>query len=274
MLILAATTDLLQVVLAATVATSQLQCYASWRDVTTSAYTPGLTASLTNNTSDVSVVPAPGASTQRVVDYLSVYNSDTASATVTLKYDASGTEKILWSGVLLASEKVEYVDGMGWRTFAADGTAKGYGTTGATGAAGTPGGGTILGVGTATLDFGAFPGADEAQLVVTGLPLILAGSTVYCWIKPEATPDHDVDDHILVMFKVFARDVVAATGFTIHAMNTNQLFERARSALSLLERAAANTGGRGVQDKQPQKLYSKRDPMIWGRWSIGYFYTQ
>lgn len=117
MLILTETTDNLQVVLGGNVTTSQLQCISSWRDITTTAYTPGRTLSVTNNTTDVNVVPAPGASTQRVVDYLSVYNGDTADAVVTIKIDANGTEYILWKDTLSPGDVVRFIEGAGFNVF-------------------------------------------------------------------------------------------------------------------------------------------------------------
>lgn len=114
MLILTATTDALQVVLAGAITTNQLQCVSSWRDVTTTTFTPGRTVTNTNSTSDVSVVPAPAASTQRVIDLVNVYNADTVPATVTVKYDANGTEYILWKDVLPVGETLSYQEGRGW----------------------------------------------------------------------------------------------------------------------------------------------------------------
>ncbi len=114
MLILSQTTDNLQVVLAGAVTTNQLNCFASWRDVTTTDYTPGRSVINTNNTTDVDAVAGPAASTQRVVDFVSVYNADTAAAIVTVKFDANGTEYPIVKVTLAAGETLEYVEGSGW----------------------------------------------------------------------------------------------------------------------------------------------------------------
>lgn len=124
MIVLDTTNDKIQVVLGGTVTTNQLDCYAAWRDITTTTYVPGKNAPATNNTTDVDLVAAPAASTQRVVDYLSVYNRDTAAATVTIKHDLSATERILWKGLLLAGEKLEYVEGEGFQVFSDAGIPK------------------------------------------------------------------------------------------------------------------------------------------------------
>jgi hypothetical protein len=116
MLILTEETDNLQVVLAGAVTTNQLQCVASWRDITVSAYTPGRTVVATNSTTDVNIVPAPAASTQRVIDMLSIYNADTVAATVTVKLDANGTEYILYKEQIASGEFIKYSDSAGWQS--------------------------------------------------------------------------------------------------------------------------------------------------------------
>ena|SRR5689334_9662154 len=79
--------------------------------------------------------------------------------------------------------------------------------------------------GSATLDFGAFPGKSDASVAVTGQSAIGAGSFVEAWLRPAATADHTSDEHMVETIKVVAANVVAATGFTIYGFNTNQLNE-------------------------------------------------
>ena len=110
MIILTETTDRLQIVLGGSVTANQLQCTAFWRDVTTTTFTPGRSVALTNNGSDVDLVGPPSSGTQRVIDLLTVYNTDTVNATVTIKFDANGTEYILWRGLLANGEMLQYND--------------------------------------------------------------------------------------------------------------------------------------------------------------------
>jgi len=124
MLILTETTDNLQVVLDGNVTANQLQCFASYRDITTTAYTPGRIGVNTNNTTDVNLVPAPASSTQRVIDFISVFNADTVSATVTIKLDANGTESIIWKGILQTGEKLQYTDDRGFSVLDTNGLTK------------------------------------------------------------------------------------------------------------------------------------------------------
>jgi hypothetical protein len=124
MIVLTETTDNLQAVLGGSVTTNQLNCFTTWRDITTSEYTPGRTVVNTNNTTDVNIVPAPTSSTKRIVDTITIYNKDTVSATVTIKFDANGTEYILFKATLAASEIIEYTDGAGFKVFSNAGSIK------------------------------------------------------------------------------------------------------------------------------------------------------
>ena len=79
------------------------------------------------------------------------------------------------------------------------------------------------GVGSATLDFGASPGSDEASAVVTGQTGILAGSHCEAFWMGDATADHSADEHALGPFVIalVCRDVVAGTGFTVVGRSTS-----------------------------------------------------
>jgi hypothetical protein len=78
----------------------------------------------TNNSTDVDVVPAPGAAVYRDVDYLSVYNNDTANAIVTVKFDMNGTEVILWKNVLGTGEMLKYSTKSGFEVITTNGGVK------------------------------------------------------------------------------------------------------------------------------------------------------
>ena len=75
--------------------------------------------------------------------------------------------------------------------------------------------------GTASVNFGAFPGATDASVVVTGQAGITAGSLVEAWILPAATADHSADEHWVEPPGVVAGAVVAGTGFTIYVTARN-----------------------------------------------------
>lgn len=79
--------------------------------------------------------------------------------------------------------------------------------------------------GTATLDFGAFPGTDVATFAVTGQAAILADSLVEPWIIPEATAEHSEEEvTMLTAFVVVSAPtslIVPATGFSVRGVIHN-----------------------------------------------------
>jgi len=73
--------------------------------------------------------------------------------------------------------------------------------------------------GSGVIDFGAFPGSNEATLVITGESSILSGSRTDAWIVATATSDHTINDHAYAkcLVQLSTGTVVAGTGFTINA---------------------------------------------------------
>jgi hypothetical protein len=124
MIILDATTKSLKIVLAGAVAATQLPVVAHYTDITTTAYTPGSNDTVTNSTTVVEFVAAPAASTQRHVESISVYNVDTAAATVTIQYVSTGGTRQIIKVVLLTLEQLFYEDGTGWQIIDTNGNLK------------------------------------------------------------------------------------------------------------------------------------------------------
>lgn len=106
--------------LAATVLTSQLKCYASWRDSEVGELTPGFTSVDTNNATPVNLVPAPASPYVRGVDFITIHNSDTSSQTVTIKV---GT-RILYKVTLAVGENLQWTNASGFVVISAAGTVK------------------------------------------------------------------------------------------------------------------------------------------------------
>lgn len=117
MLILASTTDSLDVVLNAAHTTNPLRIVAFYRDTTTVSFTPGRRVVNTNGTTQVQGVQPPAASTQRVIDTMTIYNTDTLPKTVTVSFSDNGTRYTIRAVLLGVGEALEYQDGSGWRVF-------------------------------------------------------------------------------------------------------------------------------------------------------------
>lgn len=82
------------------------------------------------------------------------------------------------------------------------------------------------GVGTATIDFGAAPGGQEASVAVTGQASIGATSKVEVFVMADdTTTDHTTTDHrYMPLFAVFtAGALIAGTGFTIYGRAIDKL---------------------------------------------------
>ena len=87
------------------------------------------------------------------------------------------------------------------------------------------GGGSATG-GVATIDFGAFPGSNEASITVTGQGSILSTSPIALAISADdTTADHSASDHsyFAMVVGLSYGSVVHATGFTIYARSQYKL---------------------------------------------------
>jgi len=75
------------------------------------------------------------------------------------------------------------------------------------------------GVGTATINFGAFPGSNEASVAVTGQTAISGTSNAEAFFMDDSTSDHTSADHLYAptFIDLACGVVTAGTGFTIYA---------------------------------------------------------
>jgi hypothetical protein len=115
MIVLSTTSSKIQVFLGDAITLSQLACYASYRDTTTTSITPLRNVISTNNTTAVDLVDSPAASTQRVVDYLSIQNIDTSTNKVIVTFYDGSTSYRLMETRLSPGEKLEYQEGHGFK---------------------------------------------------------------------------------------------------------------------------------------------------------------
>ena len=80
--------------------------------------------------------------------------------------------------------------------------------------------------GTATLNFGAHPGSNEASVAVTGQGSIAATSKAEAYVMADdTTADHTAQDHryFAALAGLTCGTPTAATGFTIYARCTEKL---------------------------------------------------
>jgi hypothetical protein len=134
------------------------------------------------------------------------------------------------------------------------------------------GGGGGANVGTATVDFGAFPGSSDASVAVTGQAGIVAGSVVQAWLRPVATADHSADEHMLETIRVHASSIVPGTGFTINAFNAGTINEPDVDAVSRdgVSQQTGRPGGRGQQDVPASAKAGAKGTRLYGLWSVAW----
>lgn len=86
----------------------------------------------------------------------------------------------------------------------------------------TPAGGGSANIGTATVNFGAFPGTTDTSIAVTGQAGIVSGSFVDVRKRLITTADHSPDEHFVEEWDVEAGNIIPGTGFTIYARTRNK----------------------------------------------------
>ena len=146
---------------------------ADWLDIVTATevITPGHTTTAITTAATTTVVAAPSAGTIRRVIGMTVANIHAATAVgVTVEaFDGSNAGRKM-IGTLSALESFQYAEAAGWDRYGATGKRQTSGVDGANGANGAAGVGTT---GEVELNFGAFPGASDASVAVTGQASIL-----------------------------------------------------------------------------------------------------
>jgi hypothetical protein len=119
-----ATTRKLQVVLGGAVTTNELPVVVSYSDKTTLNYTGATQVANTSGATAVDICSAPAASTIRDIDYVSVRNGDTASATVTIRFNDNATLYTIATATLAVGDQLLYVHGSGWAALNSAGALK------------------------------------------------------------------------------------------------------------------------------------------------------
>lgn len=123
-MILNASNQVLKIVLAGAVATSQCPITAAYIDGTITTYTPTPVFTVTNSTTAVSVVTGP-ASNQIRIQELTLYNADTVAVTATVYIDNNGTSRTICKITLAVGDSLQYVTGVGFFVIDSAGNRKG-----------------------------------------------------------------------------------------------------------------------------------------------------
>lgn len=115
--------------------------------------------------------------------------------------------------------------------------------------------------GTATVNFGGFPGSSDTSVLVTGQGGILSGSLVEAWLVPVATSEHSADEHLADGPRIMAGNIVPGVGFTIYAL--------AWPVVPVPD-TTPRSGGMNIQDYQE---HGRNTPMPYGQWSVAWVWN-
>jgi hypothetical protein len=113
--------------------------------------------------------------------------------------------------------------------------------------------------GTATLDFGAFPGSSvtSVDVVATG---VISTSAVEAWIRPVATADHTAEDHVAVPLRVVGM-YLSDNNIRIWGFNANDVMPPMES-LPLTRQFNTST-------TRPEVLLARQNPpMLVGQYNV------
>jgi hypothetical protein len=94
-LVLDGTAISIQVAMTTSAATTNPTFVSTYADNAGSGITEGATDGALNGSTDVTVVPAPSGANRRVIKGITIFNGDTASVTVLIKYDNNATQRTL-----------------------------------------------------------------------------------------------------------------------------------------------------------------------------------
>ncbi len=125
--------------------------------------------------------------------------------------------------------------------------------------------------GATVIDFGAFPGASDAAVLVaeTGVSTF-PSSLAEAWLIPVDTADHPADEHLVETIEVRAGPCVAGVGFAIYARNTSQLNE----PLDPIKGKQTTTKGVLQQPNgTQQQMAGGMGTRIYGQWTVGWVWN-
>ena len=77
--------------------------------------------------------------------------------------------------------------------------------------------------GSTTIDFGSAPGSNYASTTVTGQSDIATSSLADAWMMAGSTATHNAVEHMMAPIKLTVGNLVANSGFTIHAVTDLRL---------------------------------------------------
>ena len=119
-----ATTQTLEIKLAGAVSANELPIVLAYIDGEASNFFPTLQHSISNGTTEVTILGAPEPRGKRMVKFMYIRNVDDAAVVVTIQLADSATNREIYKVTLAVDDTLSYTDGGGFKVMATDGTVK------------------------------------------------------------------------------------------------------------------------------------------------------
>ncbi len=119
-----ATTQTIEIKLAGAVSTTELPIILTYIDGEASNFFPKLQHSISNGTTEVTILDAPEERGKRMVKSMTIRNVDTATATVIVQLADGATNREIVKIALLVDETLQYTDATGFKVIDTDGNTK------------------------------------------------------------------------------------------------------------------------------------------------------
>ena len=104
-------------VLSAAKTTTDMDFVISFASSSTSAFTESIVTGVTNGTTEVEMVAAPAAGTTKVIKSISIFNSDTATKTLTIKVKTGGTLRLIVKSDIAPNDTLTMGNDGQWKIF-------------------------------------------------------------------------------------------------------------------------------------------------------------
>lgn len=229
----------LEVVLSGAVATTQPQVTVCYSTKTSTAYTGAKTTITTNDTTNVTIVSAPVSGAIVDVDFIEVFNRDTASVTVTIQYNVSSTRTIINKTTLLTDEALCYTHAGGWKAFTSTGALK-------TSLAGI-GSGTVTSVdvsgGTTGLTTSGGPITTSGTITIAGTLIAANGGTGFASYAVGDILYADTTTTLAKLADVAAGSFLRSGGVSTAPLWSTTIWPNATTANRILYSTSTNTIG-------------------------------
>jgi len=125
--------------------------------------------------------------------------------------------------------------------------------------------------GTATLDFGAFPGSNVASVDVAAAGVV-AGSAIEAWIRPAASADHTDVDHVVAPMKVVGT-YLSDGNIRIFGINENDVIPPLEPVAHVPGNKEAGVGGGGKLLSPFLRLARQPSPMFVGQFNVNWVWN-